>query len=164
MNLDIPLTRIRIIAQLKKYFKIYELVSREVHAKYGNNAWSLFQTDALHCLLIIRKGIRRRFTVNTWYWDGPYDERGFRENTCDICKSKTKKKIIYTSGHVLGCAFDFTVNNMSPDLVREWIVENKGLFPCKVRLENEIDGIPISWVHFDTKFYEKNPKIYLFNI
>ena len=158
------MTRIDIIDQLKKYFRIEELVSREVHHKYGNDAWALFRTETLHCLLIMRKGIGKPFTVNTWLWDGVYDERGFRENTCDICKRRTSRGLLYTSGHVLGCAFDFTVEDMSPDLVRDWIEENAELFPCKVRLEDLKDNEPITWVHFDTKFYDRHPKVYRFNV
>lgn len=156
--------RSTIIEYLKENFGLYELVSREVYYKYGDDAWALFRTETLECLLIMRKGINKPFTINTWWWDGVYDERGFRENTCDMCKKKTKKGQMYTSGHVLGCGFDFTVKDTSPDLVREWIENNHFLFPCKIRLEDLKDGEPINYIHFDTKYYERHPKIYRFNV
>lgn len=157
--------RQEIIKNLKNYFRLEELVSRAVFTAYGNDSWAVFQTDTLHCLLIMREGINKPFSVNNWVWGGIYDERGFRENLCSICKDRTNNGILYTSGHVLGCAFDFTVKGMAPDEVRQWIVDNAELFPCKVRLENKNkNGVSITWIHFDTKYYDRHPKVYLFNI
>jgi len=158
------MTRDKIIEHIKVYFKIEELVSREVYSAYRNDSWALLDTETLHCLLIIRAGIDKPITVNNWLWDGTFDERGFRENTCDICKKKTKKGKLYTSGHVLGKAFDFHIDGVSSDLVRKWIKDNADLFPCKIRLENKLNGTPISWVHFDTKYYERNAKVHFFNV
>jgi len=47
-----------------------------------------------------------------------------------------------------------------------WIYDYDCLFPCKIRLENKNlrTGETINWVHFDTCYYEKNPKVYLFNV
>jgi len=161
------MNRYEIITELSKYFSIKELVSEKVYNTYKDNAWALFRTETLHCLLIMRVGIDRAFTVNNWSYVSEgviYDERGYRENISDIAKGKTEKDLLYTSGHVLGCAFDFKVKGMSSEDVRVWILENSELFPCKVRLENRMNGKPITWVHFDTKYYNKNPKVYLFNI
>ena len=163
-NVYSTMTRSNIIDALKEYFEIYELVSREVYNTHGENAWFLFRTETLMCLLMMRVGIDKPFTINDWYWEGFYDERGYRENTSDIVKDKTDNNKLYLSGHVLGCAIDFTVKDMSADLVREWIEENQDMFPCKIRLEDKKDGEPITWVHFDTKHYEQNPKVYRFNV
>ena len=160
------MSRSDVIKELKNYFQIYELVGPDVYRKHGENAWFVFRTETLHCLLIMRKGINKSFTVNTWFWDGIYDERGYRSNIQPIVEEKTLDGILYVSGHPLGCAFDFKVKDMSSDLVREWIVKNAASFPCKIRLENIniSKGRSISWVHFDTKYYEQNPKVYLFNV
>ena len=158
------MTRLEIIKGLKNYFAIHELVGPDVYFKYKDNSWFVFQTDALHCLLIMREKIGKPFTINNWFWHGQYDERGFRDNLSHIFREKTFEDKLYLSGHVLGCAFDFKVKNMSSPEVRNWIVNNPNLFPCKIRLENRLNGKPISWVHFDTKYYEKNPKIYLFDV
>ena len=160
--------RSEIITKLSKYFSIKELVSEEVYNKYRDDAWALFRTETLHCLLIIRIGIGKSITVNNWSYKKKYetkfDERGYRENLCDIVLKKTKRRIIYISGHVLGAAFDFTVKGMGAVDVRQWILKNENLFPCKIRLENKMNGEPINWVHFDTKYYERNSKVYFFNI
>lgn len=155
------MNRSDIINELKPYFKPYELVSEAVYKKMGDDSWSCFRTETLLCLLIMRVGIDKPFHINNWYWGGNFDERGYRENISDIVKRKTG---LYLSGHVLGAAIDFHINGMSSDLVREWIVENEDMFPCKIRLEEkDAKGNPISWVHFDTIDYAKNPKVYLFD-
>lgn len=156
--------REKVIRELKAYFRIEELVSKQVFDTYKDDAWALFQTDTLHCLLIMRKGINKPFSVNNWLWGGEYSQRGFRENLSEIVLNKTLKNKLYTSGHVLGCAIDFVVSGMDAEDVRNWIVEHADLFPCKVRLEHKLNGSPITWVHFDTKHYERHPKIYLFNM
>lgn len=153
------------ITLLKEYFSIQELVSEKVYQRYGSDAWALFRTEALTCLYLMRVGIDKKFTINTWHKSGGgAQQRGFRENISEICKSKTDKGKLYTSGHVLGCAFDITVEGMTSIDVRKWIVENADLFPCKVRLEDKMNGVPISWTHFDTKYYDQHPKVYLFDV
>lgn len=158
------MTRADIIKDLKNYFAIYELVGKDTYEKHSDNSWFVFRTEALHCLLIMREGIGLPFTVNDWYWGGRFDERGYRSNIQHIAKEKTLDGVLYLSGHPLGCAFDFKVKEMGSESVRTWIIENEDLFPCKIRLEHKKNGKPISWVHFDTKYYEKNPKTYLFNV
>ncbi len=157
-------TRGEIIQKLTHYFRIEELVSELVFKKHGNNAWFVFNTETLHCLLLMREGIGKSFTINTWLWGGDYDERGFRENVSSITYNKTMRERLYTSGHVIGCAFDFKVKGMSAPEVRDWIETNEEIFPCKIRLEDLKNGTPITWVHFDTKHYENNPKVYRFDV
>ena len=156
--------RIEIITEVKKYFKLEELVSEAVYKKYGETAWFIFSTELLTCLLLVRVGIGKPITVNTWHVGGKFDERGYRENLSDIVLAKSTKEELYVSGHVLGIAVDFTVKGMTAPEVREWIVDNQDMFPCKIRLERSINGRLINWVHLDTKYYEENPKVYLFDI
>ena len=155
------MTREEIIIKLKKYFTPEELVSKEVYSKLGSDSWLLFATETLHCLLIVREELNKPITINNWKWGGSFSQRGFRENTSPIVRKKTS---LYLSAHVFGQAFDFDVEGMVATEVREWIKENADLFPCKVRLERNINGKVISWVHLDTKQYEKNPKVYLFDV
>jgi hypothetical protein len=156
--------RTEIINKLKQYFKPYELVGKRTHEKLGGDSWQVFDTDTLHCLLIMREGINKPFTINTWFNGGQYDERGFRSNVQFIPKDKTLRNRLYLSGHVMGKAFDFKVSGMESEDVRNWIEANADLFPCKVRLEWRKGGVPISWVHFDTKQIAGFPKVYKFNI
>jgi hypothetical protein len=156
--------REELIQEVKKYFKLEELVSEAVHNKYGETAWFIFQTELLACLLLVRVGIGKPITINTWANGGRFDERGYRENLSDIVQTKTNNGQVYLSGHVLGMAVDFTVKGMTATKVREWIVDNQEMFPCKIRLERSVNGKEISWVHLDTKYYDGNGKIYLFDI
>jgi len=156
--------RAELIQEVKKYFKIQELVSEAVYRKHGEAAWFIFQTEILVCLLLIRVGIGKPVTINNWHVGGEFDERGYRDNLCDIVVSRTSREQLYISGHVLGIALDFDVKGMTASEVRNWIVENKHIFPCKVRLERKYRGKEISWVHIDTKYYDKNPKVYLFDV
>ena len=160
------MTRPEIIDNLANYFGVYELVDKQTYDKFGEGSWQFFDTDTLHVLLIIREGIGKPIDINNWYWGGAYDERGLRTNVCDIVSKKTRANRLYLSGHVLGKAIDFKVKGMESEDVRHWIQDNEDLFPCKIRLEWKklSTGKPISWVHYDTKFLDKNPKIYWFNV
>lgn len=162
------MTRKEIIDGLSKYFGIYELVDKQVYETFGETAWQFLETEALHVLLVIRVGIGKPIDVNNWKWGGGYQERGLRTNVGSISSEKTRQGRLYLSGHVLGNAFDFKIQGMKSDDVRQWIVDNQDLFDddVKIRLENIklSTGKTISWVHFDTKYLDRNPKIYLFNV
>jgi hypothetical protein len=156
--------RTDIIKRLKKYFKIQELVGPNVYNAHKDESWFVFSTDTLHCLLLMREGLGKPFLINNWLWGGQFDERGFRDDTQPILRNAAIKKRLYLSGHVLGRAFDITVIGMEAEDARNWIIKNEVIFPCKIRLEHLKNGVPISWLHFDTNDYPNNPKIYLFNV
>jgi len=155
-----------LIDKLKDYFNIYELVDKATYNKFKDKAWGFFDYDTLLCLLIIREGLGRSMTINNWYWNGQFSQRGLRTNICSIVKKKTNSNSLYLSGHVLGKGFDFDVKGMTAEEVRMWIVDNADLFPCKVRLEHKYSksGKTINWVHLDTVHHPNTPKIYLFNV
>lgn len=156
--------RYLIIKNLKKYFQIYELVGPRTYKKYKEDAWQFLETEALHCLLITRELIDDKCTVNNWFWGGKFKESGLRTNLQSIFRNYFKRGILYLSGHPLGCAFDLKFKNTLATKVREIIIENQHLYPCKIRLENLKNGKPISWTHIDTKQLERNPKVLLFNV
>jgi len=160
------MTRIEIIDKLQNYFGIYELVDRQVFETFGATSWQFFDTDTLHTLLVIREGLGKPIHINNWKWNGNYQERGLRTNVGTISRRATNRGKMYLSGHVLGKAFDFKVEGMKSEDVRHWIEDNQELLPTKIRLEHIKlkTGRPITWVHFDTKFLDKNPKVYWFNV
>lgn len=151
------MTRSDIIKQVSKYFKITELVDREVYATHGEMAWKFLDEKLLQCLLVVREGIGKPITVNT----SNLQQRGLRHNRSSMVIGK---KSIYLSAHMLGKAIDFDVKGMTAIEVRQWIKDNERLFPCKIRLERNIKGKPISWVHLDVIQEEHNPKVYLFDV
>lgn len=155
------MNRAEIITELKKYFNIHELVDEPVYSIFGERAWRFFSTDLLHSLLIIRKQLNKPMTINTWKWGGRFSQRGLRHNQSSMVRSKSRP---YLSAHMMGKAVDFNVKGITPNEVRLWIVNHADLFPCKIRLERNLRGNPINWVHLDIVDEEKNPKIYLFDV
>ena len=150
--------------KIEDFFCIEELVSETVFNRYGLDSWQFIDADLLKCLLIIRVGLSSSITINNWKWGGKFSQRGLRENTSRIVSLKTLNDKLYLSAHTMGKALDFDVKGYTAPEVREWIVANADKFPCKIRLENELNGKQISWVHLDVFENKKNPKVYLFNI
>lgn len=153
--------RYQIINQLRNYFSIQEIVDDPVFSMFGQRAWRFFDTDALHCLLVVRRELDKPITVNNWMWGGSFDERGLRHNRSDMVIRKDRP---YLSAHLMGKAFDFDVKGMKANDVRKWILDHEHLFPCKIRLENRLNGKHISWVHLDTVDEKTNPKVYIFDV
>lgn len=174
----LSLTRQEIINKLSvenNYFKVQELVGPEVYGKHKENSWFVLTTPLLRTILFLREKKGVSMYANNWHTGGSYDERGHRANIQDIVKSKTEKGIVYTSGHPLGLAIDFTFKGETAEETRDWIKTLEHELPHKIRLEHlkkdtdpnsETYGqmIPITWVHLDVKYFEDNPIIYFFNI
>jgi len=142
--------------KIKKYFSISELVGSHTVSTYGEKAWRFLDYRALHALLIVREGIGKSVTVN----HGGAEQRGLRTNIQPLVKNKTLSNKLYISAHIQGKAFDFDVEGMTAQEVRDWITAHSDLFPFKIRLEE--DGNKITWVHMDVIYEEKNPKVYKF--
>lgn len=146
---------------IKDYFGIKELVDETVFKKYGERAWKFLDKNTLDCLLVVREGLGKPITVNNWHYGGVFDERGLRTNISPLVKNKTR---LYLSAHIFGKAFDFDVEGMTAVEVRLWIHKNANKFPCKIRLEGNMKGKPINWVHLDTMSDESKPKVYQFDV
>lgn len=169
------LTETEILTGIKDYFDIRELVDKRTYNKMGQKCWMLFSFRLLHTILILRDELDLPFTANNWLWGGPFDERGYRSNVCDIVKGKTKLDKQYDSAHCLAMALDFDVKGMKAKDVRKWIIDNQHLLPYKIRLEDKMKDrdknsptygqyIPINWVHLDVFYLERNKKVTLFNV
>ena len=152
------MTDSKILKGIKKYFIIQELVGQSTYKKYGESAWKFLDFRLLHCLLIIREGIGKPITVNTWYKGGKFSQRGLRTNIQGIFRGYFKKWKLYLSAHILGKGVDFDVEGMTVEEVHEWIIDNVHLFPYKLRLE-----FGVNWNYLDVIWEVKNLKIYQFN-
>ena len=151
------MTREEILAAIKKYFEISELVCEHTFNKYGEKAWRFLDTDFLYALLVIRRDIIK---LPMWCNSKTAHQRGLRCNQCQIVKTA---KGVYLSPHCMGKAGDFTITGMTASAAREKIKENATLLPCKVRLEKlDASGKEISWVHIDVVNEPQNPKVYEF--
>ena len=147
--------------KITDYFCIEELVDKTVFDKYGQSAWKFIDETIIETLIIIREGIGFPMTINNWKWGGSFSQRGLRTNMSSLVKNKTS---LYLSAHIFGKAVDFDVQGMTAVEVREWIVANADLFPHKVRLERNMNGKPINWVHCDCLSDDSKPKIYQFDV
>ena len=147
------MTRNEILAQIKQYFNVKELVCDHTYAKFGEKSWQFLDTDYLHALLIVRRDILKKpMSCNSL----TKKQRGLRCNRCQMVKEKAG---VYLSAHVLGKAGDFTVSGMSAEDARKMIKEKSFLLPCNIRLEKGV-----SWLHMDViPQYGVNSKVYEFS-
>lgn len=145
--------------KIRDYFQITELVDKEVAELHGTNAWRFFDQKLLDNLLFIREELDRPITINNWQWGGRFSQRGLRHNQSPMVRKKTR---IYLSAHMLGKAVDFDVKGMTATEVRSWIFENGHRLPHPCRLERNLNGEPISWVHLDS--IDMGCKVYLFDV
>lgn len=145
--------RADLIAEVKKYFDIDELVCPHTFKRFGEQAWQFFDSEILATILVVRRDILKA----PMYCNGPnYTQRGNRCNCCSMIKAKTTN---YMSAHILCKAFDFDVKNMTAAQARKAIVANSHLLPANIRLE---DGV--TWLHIDTMAYDKKDKVTLFKV
>lgn len=146
---------------IKDYFIIQELVDPTVYDKYGEMAWKFIDDRLLECLLIIRQELDVPISINNWFYGGNFTQRGLRHNMSPLVSSKDR---LYLSAHIFGKAVDFDVSGMTAVEVRKWIVDNPQKFPYKIRLERNLGGKPITWVHLDIMSDESKPKVYQFDV
>lgn len=149
------------MSTIRDYFCIEEFVDKTVFDKYGEAAWKFIDQSIIDCILVIREGLGKPMTINNWKWGGSFSQRGLRHNMSSLVKNKTR---LYLSAHIFGKAVDFDVEGMTAVEVREWIAANADKFPCKIRLERNMKGNPISWVHLDTMSDDSKPKVYQFDV
>lgn len=134
------MNRASIISEIKRYFKVKELVCQHIYARWGETSWQFLDTDYLHALLVIRRDILKSAMICN---NSSMTQRGMRCNRCDMVRAKTTP---YLSAHVFGKGGDFTVIGMTAEQARQKIKANKHLLPCPIRLEMNIE-----WVHFDVR-------------
>ena len=139
-----------------KYFKPYEVVSKTVYTRYRDESIQFMDNRLLETLDIIREILGVPLVINDWYWGGNNQQRGLRENTCQIVKSKGST--LYLSAHCAGRAFDAVSAKMSAEQMRKKIVDNAYKLPYPIRMESNV-----TWLHVDLNMLPNAPKITLFN-
>lgn len=151
-----------IVEELRQYFDVRELVSKEVYQKNGENAWRYFDTDLLQVLLTIRRDIvKAPMVCNNWANGGQLSQRGLRENTAPMVKAKTEAGTLYLSAHTMGKAIDLSSPKYTADKLRKMIEEKADLLPCNIRMESG-KSAP-TWLHIDTATApSQSDKIYIF--
>ena len=151
-----------LVEEVNKFFDIRELVSKAVYDKYQTNAWRFFDPRLLETLLILRKDILCvPLVCNNWRSGGKLQQRGLRENTCEMVSKKTKAGAMYLSAHTLGKAVDLSSAKMDADRMRKLIKEHSDKLPYPVRVE---DGKSApTWLHIDVACCQtQREKVFVF--
>ena len=122
-----------------KYFKIHELVPKQVFEDRGEKAWELLDER----LLITLDRLRNRYgrmTVNNYYWGGGREWSGLR----------TPDSPYYSkySQHSFGRGADSLFKDVTVDEVRQDILNNPD-DPC-FEFINSLE-LGVNWLHFDVR-------------
>lgn len=150
--------RNEIIAELRDYFSIDELVCNHVLARWGDDAWRFLDTGFLANLLAARRDVIQQPMYCNNHTKGVF-QRGLRCNLCELAK---EKDIPYLSAHVLGKGADFSIEGVvgvkGMNTIRQRIKLLPGAFPVPLRME-----AGVSWLHFDVMPTPNGQKVYEFN-
>lgn len=130
-----------IIAELKGFFHIKELVCNHTYAKFGERSWQFLDTELLETLLFLRRDLLKvPLVCNT----STLKQRGLRCNMCQIVKDKTAAGVSYLSAHVNGAGLDLSSAKMTAQQMRQLIIANAKNMPHKCRIEKDVN-----WLHID---------------
>ena len=145
-----------LVNEVKKFFKIQELVDKATYEKWKEGAWDFFGDDVLETLLVIRRDILKTpLVINDWSFGGKNQQRGLRTNLSPLVKDKTDKGQLYQTLHLSGKAIDAVSSKMTATTMRDLILKNQNLLPYNIRIEGGV-----SWLHFD--LMNKGVKVYVF--
>lgn len=138
-------SRDSVIAELKQYFSIKELVCKHCYDKFGDNSWQFLDRELLDLLLALRKFVLKvPLCVNNWAKGGTMSQRGLRCNICQIPKDKTLANKLYLSAHCNGAAIDCQSADMTAAEMRKLIKEHADELPHRCRIEKDV-----TWLHID---------------
>lgn len=126
-----------------KYFKAYELVSKEDYEKIGDaKVWEIFDSGVIEAIDTIKENFPHgTMTINNWYWGGDRNWSGLR--------TPQSPDYSLTSMHSYGKAIDAVFSQYTADEVRSFMVSNQRLFPSIKGIETDI-----SWLHIDSRSRE----------
>lgn len=123
-----------------KYFKAYELVSREDYKKMSDaKVWEIFDPNLIEAIDIIKEQFPHgTMTINNWFWGGNREWSGLR--------TPESKYYSLKSMHSYGKAIDAVFSQYAADEVRSFIISNPQLFPHIKGIETDI-----TWLHIDVR-------------
>lgn len=122
-----------------KYFKAHELVPSHIYAHYGDKSYRFIDSRLIETIDTIKEHFNLgTMTINNYAWNGDREWSGLRTPVSNWYSE--------TSMHAHGKAIDAVFSDYSAEEVRNFIIENKNLFP-------HIKGIElgVSWLHIDTR-------------
>jgi hypothetical protein len=149
------MTRKELLTEIKKYFKLQELVCPHAFKAFGDRSWQFLDDALLETLIVLRRDILKAgMSINDYHRGGTFTQKGLRCNICELSKGKTVKNQIYLSAHCNGAGVDFTAKGMTAEQARQKIRDEADSLPHAIRLEQDV-----SWVHVDTFDYGNGKKI-----
>jgi hypothetical protein len=138
-----------------KHFAVFELVDRATYDAEGDKALDRFNPKILEAIEGIREFFAVPMIINNWYLGGSFQWRGWRT------PEKAAELGAPNSEHAKGNAFDFDIQGLTAQQVRDKIVANQDnpLLANITRLEANT-----TWVHADCKeLVLPEKRIYLFH-
>ena len=120
-----------------KYFKIHELVPKEMYEAKGESAWKYVPKSHIKTLDKLKEHFNLgTMTINNYFWNGSREWSAGR--TSD---SKWYSKY---SMHTYFQAYDIVFSHYTAEEVRNYIIDNHNEF-------SDIGGIElgVKWVHID---------------
>lgn len=145
------------------YFKLEELVSKEVFESLGAKAWLLFNNQALLALEELREFFKVPFTINNWASGGQFQNRGYRtpQKATELGSPRSSHAFTMENGvWIPKCnAFDIDIKGYTADRARRIIMAHKDdpLLKRIMRVEGRVN-----WLHFDLAPVPQNKRIYVF--
>lgn len=143
-------------------FRVYELVSKQIFDILGSNSWSLFNREFIKDVDKFITDLKKdegctSCIVNDWYWQGGYEQSGFREANSDVGSPKSR--------HRVGNALDLKFVGCTLDTALDYLITNQDRYPNIRRYENleytRSSNKYGGWLHLDGKLNE--PKLRGFN-
>ncbi len=131
------------VIKVSKDFSLHEFVPRIIYQRYGVNARWFIRKEIIDLAQFYRDWFEAPLYINNWFWGGPRQNRGFRT-------PNTRVGALY-SQHKLGAAFDCNVKGMSPDDVRQEILDNSAEFMAAGLTTLEDPAFAPTWIHSDIR-------------
>lgn len=128
------------------HFELYEVLPKNYYngnKHKGANLWFLFDNRVLWTMDRLRKRFGR-IAVNTWYWGGSNQYRGYRPFDCGVGAE--------LSQHKFGRAIDSVPLDVELDEVRSEIINNPTDPDYKYISCIEIY---VPWLHIDCRNWDK---------
>lgn len=120
-----------------------EFVPPNIYYNFGEKARWFIRPELIALAQFYRDWFGAPVTVNTWYFGGVLQERGYREPN-----SKTGAKY---SQHKFGTAFDCNIRGITPDEIRRVIGSNEESFMKAGLTTLEHGSYAPTWVHSDMR-------------
>lgn len=128
---------------ISENFSVQEFVPRIIWNRYGPKAIWFVRPETVALAQFYREWFDTPVFINNWWWGGPRQNRGYRT-------PNTRVGSLY-SQHKMGAAFDCNLKNLSPDRVRQEIMDNQAEFMEAGLTTLEDGAFAPTWIHSDIR-------------